>query len=153
MDAGAVAKVPSIAAPDEAMATAAVARLELDEAEQAATMDGKLRRARVGDPAAARDRLLRRVVDADNITELLRRDFPSTHEHVLTQHRIEERDILAERDFNQLHPGSIREIRDRLEDRLRGAAPGIGADHANRLAHGAVGRWLLECPLDFPGAS
>jgi hypothetical protein len=66
MDAGAIAKVPSIAAPDDAMATAAVARLELDEAEQAATMDGKLRRASVGDPAAARDRLLRRVVDADN---------------------------------------------------------------------------------------
>jgi hypothetical protein len=153
LDAAAVAQVPPIAETDAAKTTVAVATLKVDEAEQVATMDSKLGRAGVVDSVAARDRLLHLLVDADNITAQLRRDFPTTHERVLNQHRIEERDILAERDFNQLHPGSIREIRNRLEQGLRESAPGIGADHANRLAHGAVGRWLLECPLDFPEAS
>lgn len=150
LDAEAIAVIPAIPAPGEHHVDEAIATLQVDEAEQVATMDAKLQRAGVTDHIAARDRLLRQLVDADNITAELRRDFPSTHETVVTQQRIEERDILAERDFDGLHGGSVTEIRGRFQQRLGEAAPAIGADHASRLAHGAVGRWLLECPLDFP---
>ena len=71
----------------------------------------------------------------------------------MTEQRIEERAIIDERDFNQLHAGSEIDVRSRLQERLVIAASGIGVDHASRLAHGAVGRWLLECPLDFPDGS
>jgi hypothetical protein len=152
LDAAALAIVPPITALDDGQADEAVATFKVDGAEQVAVMDAKLRRAGLADTVTARDRLLRQLVDADNITAELRRDFPTTHEAVLTQQRIEERDILSERDFAGLHAGSIGEIRGRLQQRLHDAAPAIGADHASRLAHGALGRWLLECPLDFPEA-
>jgi hypothetical protein len=71
-------------------------------------------------------------------------------ERVLAELGIEERAVIQERDFNQLHADSVVAVRQRLNDRLVTAVPAIGADQASRVAHGAVGRWLLECPLDFP---
>lgn len=123
-------------------------------APQVEEMDRKLRRAGVAaNVTDVRERLLRRVVEADNIREHLRRDFPTTSERVLTELDIEERAIIEERDFNQLHGGSVTAVRKRFNERLSKAVPAIGADQASQLAHGAVGRWLLECPLDFPDAN
>src|SRR5207248_3004235 len=53
--------------------------LKAAESDQVQTMEEKLRRADVaGDIADLRERLLRQVVEADNIREHLRVDYPST---------------------------------------------------------------------------
>lgn len=144
------AAMPPVAELDATTREVEVDKFKIDEAEQVAAMDAKLGRGRFSDPTSARDRFLRQLVDADNISEQLRRDFPALHERIVLEHRREERDILGERDLDLLHKGSLRDVWTRLEARLLEATPSIGSDHANRLAHGAIGRWLLECPLDFP---
>lgn len=42
---------------------------------------------------------------------------------------------------------------DQLQKAVRDAVAGLDDVDATRLAEGAVGSWLLECPLDFPATS
>jgi hypothetical protein len=127
-----------------------VADLKASESHQVTTMDEKLSRAKVSDVTDMRERMLRQVVDADNIREHLRVDFPSTSEKVLTQLGIEERAIISERSLDMLHKGSLLDVRERFKERMAANVRALGQDEADRLAHGQVGRWILECPLDFP---
>jgi hypothetical protein len=140
---------PSVPLTAEA-AEESIDELKADQPDQVKTMDDKLRRARVTDVAELRERLLRQVVEADNIRDHLRVDYPSTSERVLTEFEMEESAVLLERDFNQLHRGSVVTVRERLSGRLAERVPALPAAEVDRLAYGQVGRWLLECPLDFP---
>ncbi len=151
LDHAGVATIPPPKALTEADVSESVAAMKDAARSKVEAMSAKLGRAGVAiDVAELRERLLRQIVEADNIREHLRREFPSTSERVLTELGIEERAIIEERDFNQLHADSVVAVRRRFNDRLTAAVPAIGADQASRMAHGAVGRWLLECPLDFP---
>lgn len=147
-----VGSVPSPAPMTEEELRTSVADFKASEPHQVTAMDDKLARAKVLDVVGVRDRLLRRTVEADNIREHLRVDYPSTSELVLRQLAIEERAIMQERDFNLLHNGSVVTVRERLTARLGENVKSLGQAEADRLAHGQVGRWLLECPLDFPEA-
>ncbi len=151
LDRAGVATIPPPESLTDADVSKSVAAMKDAVGPQVEMMHAKLSRAGVAvDVAELRERLLRQVVEADNIREHLRREFPTTSERVLTELGIEERAIIDERDFNQLHAGSVVAVRQRFNNRLAEAVPAIGADQTSRLAHGAVGRWLLECPLDFP---
>lgn len=149
-----VAIIPSTVPLPEQDVTKSVEELKAAETQRLQEMDAKLARAKVAaaDISDLRERLLRQIVQADNIREHLRTDYPSTSERVLTELDIEERAILQERDFKQLHEGSVVSVRGRLSERLADSVPAIGPADADRLAHGQVGRWLLECPLDFADA-
>jgi len=150
LDRAGVAIIPPPKALTEADVSETVAAMKEAAGPKVEAMNAKLGRAGAADVAELRERLLRQVVEADNIREHLRLEFPTTSERVLTEFGIEERAIIEERDFNQLHADSVVAVRQRLNDRLTKTVPAIGADQASRMAHGAVGRWLLECPLDFP---
>ena len=153
LDRAGVAVIPPPKAMTEGDVNESVAAIKDAAGPKVQEMDAKLRRAGTAvDVADLRERLLRQVVEADNIREHLRREFPTTSERVLTELSIEERAIIEERDFNQLHAQSVIAVRRRFFEHLTTAVPAIGADQASRMAHGAVGRWLLECPLDFPEA-
>lgn len=146
-----VGAVPDSAPLSERALQKSIGDLKAAEPHQVNTMDEKLGRAKVVDVTDLRERLLRQIVEADNIREHLRVDFPSTSERVLTQLGIEERAIMQERDFSLLHTRSVVDVRERLKGRFAENVPALGQGEADRLAHGQVGRWLLECPLDFPG--
>lgn len=148
-----VAGVPDSAPLTEEDLQKSVEELKSAEPHQVTTTDEKLDRAKVVDVTHLRERLLRQIVEADNIREHLRVDYPSTSERVLTQLGIEERAIMQERDFSLLHSGSVVDVRERLQGRFAENVPSLGQGDADRLAHGQVGRWLLECPLDFPEAN
>jgi hypothetical protein len=153
LDRRGIATIPASAPLTDEAAVRSLDELKAAEPDQVRTMAEKLRRAKVvGDIADLRERLLRQVVDADNIRDHLRISYPSTSERLLTQLEIEERAVLLERGFNQLHQGSVVSVRERLSRRIAEHLPSLVADDADRLAHGQVGRWLLECPLDFPDA-
>jgi hypothetical protein len=138
----------------EVEASEAVLALKTNDAAQVAVMDEKLAKVLAPDTAVdVRDRMLRQSVDGANIREHLRGSHPLTLERVLRQHQIEARDLLDERDFGQLHKGSITEVRARYEKRLRDSVPGLGDVQSSRLSHAAVADWVMECPIDFEGAS
>ena len=103
LDQRGISTVPTSQPLDEQKLSRSVADLKAAEPDQVASMDDKLGRARVLMCAGLRERLLRQIVDADNIREHLRVGYPSTSELVLTQLAVEERAILQERDFNLLH--------------------------------------------------
>jgi hypothetical protein len=145
------AAAATITVAPEAVVPEAVEQFKTEEADQVAAMDGKLQKILADDKVVpARDRLLRNALDGANIREHLRRNHPETLERVLTQQGIEERNILSEREFDELHKGSVREVRARYEASLRHRVPGLGDAQSSRLSHAAVAGWLLECPLDFP---
>jgi len=150
LDRAGVATIPPPKSLTDDDVSESVAAMKEAAGQKIEEMSAKLRRAGTPDVLSARERLLRQVVEADNIREHLRREFPTTSELVLTELDIEERDVIQERDFKQLHSGSAITVRERLKERLAASVPAIGPDQASQLAHGAVGRWLLECPLDFP---
>ena len=148
-----VAGASTVGTVPEAVDAEAIERLRHDEAEQVQTMDRKL--AKVADPAAVidtRERLLRAAVDGGNIREHLRRSHPQTNERVERQVAIERRDVLAERDFGNMHSGTVLDVQRRLEHRLNDKVPGLGDDQSSRLAHSVVARWFMDCPIDFPEA-
>lgn len=124
-------------------------QLERDKPEQVQTMDRKLAKI-VGDPESLRAQMLRSAADGGNIQEHLRRNHPQTGEQVAREFAIERKNVLVEKDLEGLHRGSVIEVRERLEARLKGEVAALGAEQSSRLAHATIARWLMECPLDFP---
>ena len=133
----------------------AVDQLRRNEADQVRLMDDKLARAIPAAETAidVRERMLRAAVDEGNIRDHLRRTHPEIHEAVERKLAARRREVENERDFGQLHRGSIGQVKRQLEDALANDVPAVGVDHAERLASGTIARWLMECPLDFPEVS
>jgi hypothetical protein len=150
-----MAGVASILSPEPLTEEEVAASVAAIESEQLVVIDNKLLRAGAGaggKVGEVRERILRQIVEADNIREHLRVEYPSTSERVLAELTMEERAVIQERDFNQLHEGSVVQVRQRLLERLIQSLPTLTPQDSDRLAYGAVGRWLLECPIDFPAA-
>jgi hypothetical protein len=133
-------------------ATEAVKELEAREVEQVRVMDEKLSRA-TPDPAPVRNLMLRAAVDGDNIREFLHREHPLTDELVAEQVAIEEQKVKIERSLGELSGKSLLTIQERMSKRLVDHVVAVREPDSERLSYGTVARWLMECPLDFPGSA
>jgi hypothetical protein len=133
----------------EVVTPEALEELEREKPEQVQTMDRKLAKI-APDPESLRAKMLRFAADGGNIQEHLRRNHPQTGEQVARELAIERKNVSVEKDLGGLHQGSVIDVRERLETRLKEEVGVLGAEQSSRLAHATIARWLMECPLDFP---
>ena len=132
----------------EEVSEESVEALERDRSDQVQTMDRKLAKI-TSDPTSLREQMLRFAVDGGNIQEHLRRNHPQTSEMVSREVASERKNVIVERDLQDLHKGSVTAVRQRLEERLKSEVGVLGSEQSSRLAHATIARWLMECPLDF----
>ncbi|MEU6023088.1 hypothetical protein [Micromonospora sp. NPDC047134] len=105
-----------------------------------------------------RDRYVGEVIahylDSENYLQKLRERYPDQWEDASrTVTRTERRLNMEYLSSGEPHTGRliVQIVRD-LEKKLSQGVPLLDADAATTLAWGAVGDWLIRCPLDFEGA-
>lgn len=126
--------------------------------EQIATLNNKLRKVSTLQDderrLTARDTLLKRYLDSENLLARLRTAAPMLWEQILIQREEHARNLEAESIFDGSAPNQRVAI---ARDRFRGAITTLThaavSTAAETIAAGAIGLWLLECPLDFPELS
>ncbi|MEU5914323.1 hypothetical protein [Micromonospora sp. NPDC047527] len=108
--------------------------------------------------ASQRERYVGEVIshylDSENYLQKLRERYPDQWEDASrTKSRTERRLNMEYLSSGEPHTGRliVQIVRD-LETKLSQGVPILDGDAATALAWGAIGDWLIRCPLDFDGA-
>ncbi|GEM_PF-1427607 len=99
----------------------------------------------------ARKDLLKRYLDSENLISQIRSCSPIVAEQIIVQRQQHARNLEALSPF-EVAPASqiVANAKERFEQSLAPLLNSPNSTLINIIATGAIGLWLLECPLDFP---
>lgn len=89
-------------------------------------------------------------VERENVLSDLREAFPDFWEASIECTDAEERRLEMAGAQGNTAPEQINSSMTRVETALKNQVPGLSERQVTSIAQGAIGTWLIECPLDFP---
>lgn len=123
--------------------------------QQVAALDAKLKKlpnmVGVGALQAAREQILSRYLDAENLLARIRVTSPQLWEQIVLQRQEHAANLKTAQIFDVSPPSErVSAARSRFRDVINSLTRAQASTAAETLATGAIGLWMLECPLDFP---
>lgn len=128
------------------------------QGEQIIILDGKLQKlptlCDTKKRHAARDQLLMRLLDAENLLERLKSTSPDLWEQIIVQRHEHAKNLEMRAIFDSSQPQDrVSSAMDKFCNAIMSLTGSTASTAADTIANGAIGLWLLECPLDFPEKS
>lgn len=88
---------------------------------------------------------------SENVLEQMRVEMPDLWERAMRTILLEEERLVTGASSGSGPGAQLSDERAALRDALQSTLPSIEPTSITAIAHGQIGQWLIECPLDFEG--